>query len=138
MESLHTRHPGSHASFLGPRVWLGLAVPPTAWFVALNAGYFMVSWACDHTVGRVLIHMVCLAMLAATAAAGLGARGVWRDLGRRWAAPTADPVDRARFLAALGVLSATLFALAIILQWLAVIALDPCDPSPRFPLFPEA
>lgn len=132
------KHAASHAAFHGPRVWLGLLVPPTAWFIALNACYFMVAWACDHTAGRVWLHLVCLAMLAATVAAGFGARGLWRDLGRRWPAPTADPLDRARFLAAVGGFAAALFSFAIVLQWLATLILDPCEPSPRFPLFPEA
>lgn len=119
-------------------VWFALLGPPAAWFAALNAGYFMVTWACESAAGRVTLHATMAAMLALGVAAGVAGLVVWRREGRTWPGEAADPATRTRFLAVLGVFGAVVFSAAILWFWLAAVVLDPCDPGPRTPRSPLA
>jgi hypothetical protein len=120
------------------RLWLALLAPPIAWFAALTANYFLVSWACAHAVGMAAIHLVSAAMLGAALVSGIVAKKpTW---GRGSEAPPAPSLtaERTRFLATLALFGTALFSLVIIIQWGAVIFLDPCDPEPRSPFAPSS
>ena len=119
-------------------VWFALAAPPLAWFTALTAGYFMVSWACGSTVGRVTLHGTVLAMLTLSVAAALTAARFWRREGAEWPGKSPDPTDRTRFLAVIAGFGGTLFSLAILGFWIAALVLSPCEPGPRTPFAPSA
>jgi hypothetical protein len=120
------------------RLWLALLAPPVAWFAALAANYFLVSWACAHAAGMAAIHLVSATTLIAALASGGLAKRRWSA--ERGGAP-GEPnlaAERTRFVAALALLGAGLFSLVIVLQWGAVIFLDPCDPVPRSPFAPSS
>lgn len=120
------------------RLWLALALPPLAWFVALNAAYFFVSWTCARDGGAVLLHAITIGALAVTVAAGVLAWGLLRDLGSDGDDGIDDRPSRTRFLARLAVAGAAVFALTLIAQWLAILVLDPCATRPRLRFSPDA
>ena len=120
------------------RLWLALIAPPLAWFTALTAGYFMVSWACGSTAGRVTLHGIVLGMLTLAVAAVVTAGRLWRRQGAEWPGKSSDPRDRTRFLAVLAALGGTLFSMAILVFWIAALVLSPCEPGPRTPFAPSA
>jgi hypothetical protein len=123
--TIDTRTDTSDPSRRG-RLWAGVVTGPIASLVALELGYVLVERACG-TGQMVPIHLAFLGCLAATGVAGLAARREWRRYGARLASETGGPEGRSRFLAVLGVLSAPLFALAIVAQWSAVLFLHPCQ-----------
>ena len=120
------------------RLWLALALPPLAWFVALNAAYFFVSWTCGRDGGTVLLHAITLGALAVAVAAGTLAWGLLRDVGSDGDDGIDDRPSRTRFLARLAVAGATVFALTLIAQWLEILVLDPCATRPRLRFSPDA
>lgn len=120
------------------RTWFALLAPPIAWFTALNAGYFMVSWACGSEKGLLAMHLVLLGTLGIAIGAGLTARGEWRKSGSEWPGESGAPLERRRFLSVLGLMGAVLFSLLILAQWLAAVILGPCEAGPRLPFSPSA
>ena len=120
------------------RLWFALAAPPLAWFTALTAGYFMVSWACGSAAGRVALHGTVLAMLALAVAAGVTAGRSWRRRRAEWPGKSPDPEARTRLLVVLATLGGGLFSLAILVFWIAALVLSPCEPGPRTPFAPSA
>ena len=120
------------------RLWLVLGVPPLAWFAALNAAYFFVSWTCRRQNGELVLHAIVLVALAGCIAAGVGALSLLRDVGAGGQDDHDDRQSRTRFLGRVGLFGATIFALAITAQWLAVLILEPCIPLPRERFSPDA
>ena len=128
---------GEHLS-TGPgarALWAGILMPPLAFLVAMEAAYVLVPWACQK--GRhgvvwlgLLPGIVMLAVGAWSAfkvRAELG-RGLGHELGGAGADVAIDPVpSRARFMAAVGVLSSVLFLLLMIALAVPIAVLHPCD-----------
>lgn len=120
------------------RLWFALAAPPVAWFTALTAGYFMVSWACGSAAGRVALHGIVLAMLGLAVTGGVTAACFWRRRSAEWPGKSPHPEARTRLLAVLATLGGGLFSLAILVFWIAALVLSPCEPGPRTPFAPSA
>lgn len=120
------------------RLWTALALPPVAWFAALNAAYFFVSWTCGRDGGSLLLHAITLAALGLAIGAGALGWGLLRDVGRDGDDGIDDQPSRTRFLAWLAVAGAATFALVLIAQWLAILILDPCATRPRLRHSPDA
>lgn len=108
-----------------PALWVGVFAPPAAWFVALTAMFFLVQWVCGDGPA-LLLHLVPAAMLATALGGGASAWRVWRRIGVQPPSEESGPAPRTRLLAAVGVLGGALFSLIILLQWLAVVLLEPC------------
>lgn len=123
---------------MNTRTWFALLTPPIAWFTALNAGYFMVSWACGSGTGLLAMHLVLLGTLGITIVAGLTARWEWRRSGSEWPGESGAPIERQRLLSVLGLMGAVLFSLLIVAQWLAAVIVGPCEATPRLPFSPSA
>ena len=120
------------------RMWLALATPPLVWFAAQSAGYFFVSWACARLNGEWLLHAIALVSTALCVGAGLLAFALLRDVGPSGGDDRDDRVHRTRFLARLGIAGAIIFALIVVVQWIAIAILDPCMQYPRSPFTPDA
>ena len=113
----------------GRSLFFGLLTGPLMVLVAQMASYAIVPGVC-HTISRgpiVALHVVMLATLALTAAAGLVAWRDWHDAGAEWEAEGAGPIPRSRFLALMGVIGSAFFALIIVAMWLAVAFVHPCQ-----------
>ena len=132
-----TRHPSSRSpspvtSSAGipaegrtPSLWFGLLLPPALWSVHLVLAYSLVTYVQRHPDRHWVLHVSAIPFLVGTLVAALVS---WRDYtraGRQWpASSTPFPVARVRFLAAVGLLSALLFFVAIISQTLAPFFLN--------------
>lgn len=102
--------------------WGGLLSGPLAWAVSTQLNYALVHWQCNRQVPIVLPIALALALLSL-----LGGALSWRA--KRHGGAAFKP-QRTRgtehFVADLGILSALLFALVIIMQGSAALILDGC------------
>jgi hypothetical protein len=101
---------------------------PLAWFVHLVAGYALTSWECAGH-GRLVLHLLSIVCLLATAAGCRLAWIQWGEFGREWPSSSEEAVvGRIRLMGVIGVLAGLLFAWIICTQWIAIAFLDPCPP----------
>jgi hypothetical protein len=106
--------------------WTGVLAGPIAFALDLLISYSLVKWTCgsQHTV---VLHLVTLAALLIVAG---GAFASWTAL-----ASTPDhassaggrPVDRARFMALLGLAMSGFFAVVVIANGIPRLILDACQ-----------
>src|SRR3954463_13370947 len=111
-----------------PSALIAAAIGPVAWCINLEVVYALAPRACAGG-GRGLLHLSTFCCLGI---AILGAALSWFNWG--WSG-WRDPSDadagwpaRVGFLSLLGIASGSLFALLIVAQWIAILALDPCSP----------
>jgi hypothetical protein len=105
---------------------LSLLLGPGAALMNQELTYLVDTWSCNRRVGGV-IQLVPLACLVVATGAGLSAYGHWKQVGRGLEDERGDIVEtRTRFVAMLGMASATLSSLVILAQWLAAAFFDPC------------
>jgi hypothetical protein len=106
-------------------LWFGVLGPPAIWFARLGISYLVVPYACVH--GQTWwLHAVAAVTLAGTAAAGLVA---WLQLRRARDGAVPDgggAIDRTRFLARVGILSAAFFFAVIAAESVLNFLVDPC------------
>ena len=107
-------------------LWTGVLGGAVVWAVQLVAGYALSRFSHEHRWLTGVHHAVsAVAALLAIGAALLA----WRDfrrLGRGDPESTeGGPLARGRFLAALGILTSSLFALVILGGWVPTFFLDP-------------
>ena len=106
-------------------LWAGILTGPLAWSADLVASYALVKWTCSVQRTAVL-HLVSVATLAVV---GLGAAIAWRS---RTAASAAEstgggrPIERAQFMAVLGLATSAFFFIVVIAEWLPQWVLDAC------------
>lgn len=99
------------------RALLALAVPPSVWFLHLNASYLLVPPSCSGGT-RWPFLLVTVVALAAVAPAAVGSWRAWRD--------GDDGGGLVRFLGGFGLVLAVLFAAATVLVAASVVVIDPC------------
>ncbi len=93
--------------------WAGVLAGPVAWALDLVVGYSRVKFTCGSPR---MWHLHAFTLLALVIIGG-GAWAAWRTLAETpGSAPTdgGTPVDRARFMAILGLAACAFFALAVI------------------------
>jgi uncharacterized membrane protein len=96
--------------------WLGMLGPPVVWIVNFEIIYAGVLAACANKSKTALL-LSCLVSLALIAGCAVLSR---REL-------TAEPKHEARrFMARVGLMSATIFALITIAQLIGIVVMDPC------------
>lgn len=106
-------------------LWFAALAGPIAWVFGLNLQYALVRTAC--TEGRMLpLHAAGLAALGLALAGGWVAWRRWRGMGGGWPPGGAAEVTRSHFMVVIGMMSAALFALAILAQWAGTLFLHPC------------
>src|SRR4051812_1413871 len=100
--------------------WAGLLSGPLAWAVSTQLNYALVPWQCNRQIQVVLPVALLLALFSL-----LGGALSWRAK-RQGGAPSKPERTRGteHFVADLGILSALLFALVIIMQGSAALILD--------------
>jgi hypothetical protein len=102
----------------------GVFAGPVAWATDLVISYVLVDPACkgQHVVA---LHATTFVALAVTAA---GAVIAWRSLLQTPQRPTdgGDPIDRARFMAVLGLASSAFFGAVVIAEAIPRWVLDAC------------
>lgn len=106
-------------------LWFGLLAPPAAFLSNLQVTYTVVTLNCSGA--RPWLHLSAVLWLALAAGAGLVAWSTLKRAGEQWPTEEAGTLERSRFLAVLGLLSAALFGALILAQWLPAFFLDPCS-----------
>ena len=107
--------------------WTLLLAAPSLWLVELNVMYWLVPLAC-RMQETTLITLSNLVFLALTLGIGLLAWRNWSSVGRAWPSSDDDDVkvQRSRFMAVMGLLSAGLFGLFIIANLLPLFVIPAC------------
>jgi hypothetical protein len=102
--------------------WAGLLAGPVAWGASTQANYSLVYWQCTHR--SPVIPILALCFLAVAAGGGLLSWRAWQRGGASFK-PERE-LSTERFVSALGMMVAALFALIIIMQLAASLILDEC------------
>jgi hypothetical protein len=108
---------------LSPGLWVGLMLPPITWAVQMQLMYVLVRFECSlgTKLAMLVIVAVALAMMLAAFLSALV----------NYHVPTFDgaelTVSRKKFMAALGLLSASIFFLVTLAQGIAVLVFHPCQ-----------
>ena len=103
----------------------GLYAGPLAWFVSTQGNYALVPWMCANKVPVVPIFAAVL--VAITLFSGFLS---WRAFATASSAPQADVTGAGRphrFVAAIGIMMAVLFALVIAVQGIAGVMFNGCE-----------
>jgi hypothetical protein len=108
-------------------LWAGVLLPPFAWFLNLLIGYTLVPWACA-TGRQFALHWMTLAMLLLASAGGFIAWRHRQPTGDGQLDKAGDILARSRFMAIGGLLSSTMFFLAILAQSIPSFILSACEP----------
>src|SRR4051812_42943577 len=107
-------------------LWFGVLAGPVAWLLQLQASYALVLWFCAKHESLPL-HLATSTFLAIAIVGGLISLGQWRSESVDEANGPEPIFDRPRFMALLGMMTSSLFALIIIAQWIPVFVLNPCQ-----------
>jgi hypothetical protein len=105
-------------------LWIGLLLGPAAWFLQLEINYALVPWVCT-SGNKSVLTIVSILCLLLTAAAGLLSVTSLKIVSSS-KTPTVGSIARALFMARLGILMNSLFALVIIAQTIPNFILSPC------------
>jgi hypothetical protein len=105
--------------------WFGILAGPIAWLMQFLINYVLVRWECiGHS--RVALHVVSFIFLAVVICGGIVPAIYFKKTRAQFVADEKFSARR-HFMAWLGLFSATLFSLAIIMQAIASFILDPCQ-----------
>jgi hypothetical protein len=108
--------------------WVGVLGPPILWAIRFGVNYALMPLICAAELIW-LPHTITAISLVLLAGMGWTAWRFWSGTrGARDAAPagTSDLVRRTRFMGLFGMMSAALFTLAVLAEWLANVMIDPC------------
>jgi hypothetical protein len=120
-----TRHSSPERDRL--TLWVGVLLPPVAWFLSQQISYVLVPWACA-TGRQFALPFVTLAMLLPV---GIGGVRAWHSLQRTRQDRSGEAgtrLIRRRFIAVGGLLSSGMFVLAILAQSVPSFILSACEP----------
>ena len=101
-------------------LWLGMIAPPSVWLIQFQTIYVLVYSACG-AQHNFILHFTCAVFFAIIVAFGVYPL-------RSWSGARADTVvsRTRRFMAIIGVMSASLFGLVVIAQWIAAALVEAC------------
>jgi hypothetical protein len=105
-------------------LWAGVLLAPLAFLLNLQVTYMLVALECDNATPW--LHASSLLMLLLALGGGWLAWRDWRRTGGGRPGDGGGVVPRSRFLAVMGLMTSALFALIILMQWVAVLLLQPC------------
>jgi hypothetical protein len=106
-------------------LWTGILAGPFAWAVDLMVRYALVHWSCG-TQQTIVLKIISFVTLLVVIGGGVVA---WRAYGQIPPGVPTDggrPIDRARFMAIVGMLTAALFTLVVIATAIPPWVLDAC------------
>lgn len=104
--------------------WFGILAGPLVWLTQFLINYALVRWECINH-GRLSLHIVSAVSLAIVISSGI-ISVVYFSKTREYSAASEQLPARRHFMAALGILSASLYSFAIIAQAIPSFILDPC------------
>jgi hypothetical protein len=106
-------------------LWTGLLAPPLAWAADLMVRYALVQWSCS-TQQTVVVKVISVATLAVVIGGGVVAARAYSQIPSGAPTDGGRPIDRSRFMAIGGMLTAALFALVVIAGAIPPWVLDAC------------
>jgi hypothetical protein len=106
--------------------WYGILIGPITFGFDLLLSYALVPHACS-TGHHYVLHVITVAALAVIATGFVSSWMVHQRVPEGASAAGGDPVDRARFLAELGLLFSIFSAVLVIANALPRFILSPCD-----------
>jgi hypothetical protein len=105
--------------------WFGILAGPLVWLTQFLINYALVRWECmGHS--KFSLHVVSAVALAIVIFSGI-VSGFYFSKTREYSAASEQLPARRHFMAALGILSASLYSFAIIAQAIPAFILDPCQ-----------
>jgi hypothetical protein len=107
-------------------LWFGLLGGAVAWSLHLIISYSLVLPICLFG-GEILLHLVSLVLAAVCAAALFFAWKALRRSGQPMSAVLEGEGRREGFMALLGVVASALFLVAVIVAWVPVFFIGPCE-----------
>lgn len=108
-------------------LFLGLLLPPVAWMLHVTLSFTVATALCDQGGGGLwVLHLLTLAALAISLAAGFLAWRNWHATGEDTNPDEGGTLARSKFLAIAGLASSAFFTLAILTAEGANLMLGPC------------
>jgi hypothetical protein len=108
-------------------LWVGVLLPPVAWFLSQQISYVLVPWACA-TGRQFALLLVDLAMILLAGTGGVMAWRSWQRTSQDHGDEAGSMLLRSRFIALAGLLSSGIFVLAILAQAMPSFILSACEP----------
>jgi hypothetical protein len=106
-------------------LWIGILAGPIAWASDLLVRYALVHWSCG-TQETTVLKLISAVSLLLVVCGGIVAWRAFRQT-PSWAQTDGGrPVDRGRFMAMLGILSSSLFAVVVVAGAMPQWVLDAC------------
>jgi TRAP-type C4-dicarboxylate transport system permease small subunit len=105
-------------------LWISILGGPIAWLLHFQINYTLVPHAC-RSGHRITLYACTAVFLVLALICALIGWSMWRESSDQM--EDDQPVSRASFMAAVGMLSGLMFALTIVAQGLATIMLNPCQ-----------
>lgn len=106
--------------------WIGVFLPPLAWFAHLQFSYGLVGADCARAHLPVLLAASAGAAVVALGGLLLGWR-TWRQREHGWPSAVAGPgAERGGFLAGCAIAFGIWFTLVILVQTIPILLLEPC------------
>jgi hypothetical protein len=121
--TLTTRHFSPGRDLL--TLWVGVLLPPVAWFLSQQISYVLVPWACA-TGQQFALLLVDLAMILLAGTGGVMAWRSWQRTSQDHGDEARSMLLRSRFMALAGLLSSGMFVLAILAQAMPSFILSAC------------
>jgi len=105
--------------------WLGILIGPVAWLTQFLLKYVVVRWECIHQ-SKVAVNAIPVVFLLLVIGGGIISLIYALKTGKSFA--ESEKISaRPHFMAVLGIFSAALFTLAIVMQAIPTFILNPCD-----------
>jgi hypothetical protein len=105
-------------------LWAGILTGPLAFLTNLQAGYSLADFVCAGKASPAWLHIVPWTLFALTVLTYFLASSTPVD--QEHALGSERKAERRKFMRHTGMLSAALFALLILMQWVATLYIDPC------------
>jgi hypothetical protein len=106
------------------RLWIGILTAPIAFLTNLQIGYSLADFVCAGKASPAWLHIVPLTLLASSLVVFALCYQVPIDLEHSLGSDR--KLERRKFMRHLGMISSSLFALVILMQWIATFYIDPC------------
>lgn len=106
------------------RLWLGILTGPIAFLTNLQAGYSLADFVCTGKASAAWLDIVPLTLLGITVITYFIAAKTSIDLDHSLGSERKS--ERRKFMRDMGKISAALFALLILMQWIATFYIAPC------------
>ena len=108
------------------QLWIAVLLSPTVWLISFLANFALAPWACS--LGwKPALFVVTGVSLALTAASGVLAWRLWRQVGVEMPGEIGGAIAHARSLALAGVLLSAMFFLVIVAQAVPNVMLGACE-----------